>query len=263
MLSKVKTLSGYKVISLDGEIGGVREFYFDDEQWTLRYLVANTGNWLTGPQVLISPHAITAVNPYTEHVEINLTRKQIEDSPSADADQPISREYESIYSGYFGYPAYWLGPYTWGMYPYSGGAFAFMPRPEIGPGDPSEQEEQGNYHLRSTNDVTGHHVQASDGEIGHVDDFIIEDKTWAIRYLVVDTVNWWPGKKVLVSPQWITGVSWEESKVFVDLTREAIRQSPEYTDDSPLTRHYEDAVYRHYDRQRYWVDDPSSTHSVR
>ena len=88
-----------------------------------------------------------------------------------------------------------------------------------------------------------------DGEIGHVEDFIIDDETWAIRYLIVDTHNWWPGKKVLVSPQWIERVSWGERKVFVNLSREAIKQSPEYTDESLLTRDYEIGLHRHYNRQ--------------
>ena len=108
-------------------------------------------------------------------------------------------------------------------------------------------------HLRSTYSVSGHHIQALDGEIGHVEDFIIDDETWAIRYLIVDTHNWWPGKKVLVSPQWIERVSWHERKVFVNLSRETIKQSPEYTEDSLITRDYETGLHRHYDRQGYWV----------
>jgi len=111
-------------------------------------------------------------------------------------------------------------------------------------------------HLRSTHDVSGHHIQAADGEIGHVDDFIIDDQTWAIRYLIIDTKNWWPGKKVLVSPQWIERVSWSESKVFVNLLRETIKQSPEYTEESLLTRDYETGLHRHYNRQGYWVSGP-------
>jgi len=112
--------------------------------------------------------------------------------------------------------------------------------------------------LRSTDAVRGYCIQATDGEIGHVEDFIIDDETWAIRYLVVDTRNWWPGKKVLLSPQWIESVSWPESKVFVNLSREAIKQSPEYTEESLLTRDYETQLHRHYDRQGYWVDEPAS-----
>ena len=113
-------------------------------------------------------------------------------------------------------------------------------------------------HLRSTDDVSGHNIQAADGEIGHVEDFIVDDETWAIRYLIVDTRNWWPGKKVLISPKWIERVSWSESKVFVNLTRETIKQSPEYSEESLLTRDYETGLHRHYNRQGYWVDEPAA-----
>jgi hypothetical protein len=113
-------------------------------------------------------------------------------------------------------------------------------------------------HLRSTNDVNGHDIQAADGEIGHVEDFIIDDETWAIRYLIIDTQNWLPGKRVLVSPQWIERVSWNESKVFVNLLRETIKQSPEYTDETILTRDYETGLHRHYNRQGYWVNESAA-----
>ncbi len=95
--------------------------------------------------------------------------------------------------------------------------------------------------------------QATDGQIGHVEDFIIDDETWAIRYLIIDTQNWLPGKKVLLSPRWIESVSWDESKVFVSISRKAVEQSPEYTEESLLTREYETGLHKHYNRQGYWV----------
>ena len=135
------------------------------------------------------------------------------------------------------------------------GAYAYIVRdPEIWR-ESTQDEKAWDPNLRSTHDVSGHHIQAADGEIGHVEDFIIDDDTWAIRYLIVDTRNWWPGKKVLISPKWIERVSWSESKVFVNLTRETIKQSPEYTEESLLTRDYETALHRHYNRQGYWVDE--------
>ena len=118
MLNKAKTLKGYTLDSLDGEIGKVKEFYFDDQHWTIRYLVADTGNWLTGRQVLISPYALVAVNKEEQHIAIDLTKKQIEDSPSLDSDKPVSRQFEEAYYGYYGWPMYWGGPYMWGAYPY-------------------------------------------------------------------------------------------------------------------------------------------------
>jgi hypothetical protein len=248
MLNKVKTLKGYKLDSLDGEIGRVKEFYFDDQHWAVRYLVADTGNWLPGRQVLISPYALGVVNPRTQSVSINLTNKQIEESPSLASDKPVSRQFEVGYYEYYGWPTYWSDRYMWGSYPYivrnrdqwkefNSGATAWDP------------------HLRSTNAVSGYHIQAADGEIGHVDDFIVDDETWAIRYLAIDTRNWWPGKHILISPRWIESINWSESKVFVDLSRETIQHSPEYTEASLLTREYETGLHRHYNRQGYWVDE--------
>jgi uncharacterized protein YrrD len=191
MLNNAKTLKGYQLDSLDGEIGKVKEFYFDDQHWAIRYLVADTGNWLTDRQVLISPHALAAVNKEEQTIAINLTKKQIEESPPLDSDKPVSRQFEEAYYSYYRWPAYWAGPYMWGYYPY------IMRNPEK-PNKPTKSEKAWDPHLRSTHDVDGHHIQASDGEIGHVDDFIIDDETWAIRYLIIDTQNWWAGKKVLI-----------------------------------------------------------------
>ncbi len=188
MLNKAKTLTGYTLHSRDEEIGKVEEFYFDDQHWAIRYLVANTGNWLTGQQVLISPYALTAVNQEAQSIAIDLTQKQIENSPSLNSDKPVSRQFELEYYGYYGMPLYWGGPYMWGAYPYI---------------ERNREQWQGSTpngktwdsHLRSTREVRGYHIQATDDEIGHVEDFIIDDETWAIRYLVVDTQNWWPGKR--------------------------------------------------------------------
>ncbi len=256
MLNKAKTLKGYKLHSLDGEIGKVKEFYFDDHHWTIRYLVADTGNWLMGRQVLISPYAMIAVNKEEQYITIDLTKKQIEDGPSLDSDKPVSRQFEETYYGYYGWPVYWGGPFMWGSYPY------IMRDPEKRRDyttSYTQVQKAWNPHLRSTHEVSGYHIQAADGVIGHVEDFIIDDETWAIRYLIIDTRNWWPGKKVLVSLQWIERVSWSESKVFVNLSRQTIKQSPEYMDESLLTRDYETQLHLHYNRQRYWIDELAAT----
>jgi len=252
MLYKISTLKGCTLESLDGKIGSAKEFYFDDQHWAIRYLVANTGNWLTGRQVLISPYALVAVIDKEQRIKINLTKKQIKDSPSLDSDKPVSRQFEDAYYGFYRWPAYWDGPYMWGAYP-------LIVRDPDKWKEYSLGEKSWDPYLRSTHDVTGHHIQAADGEIGHVEDFIIDDKAWAIRYLIIDTRNWWPGKKVLVSPQWIERVSWLESKVFVNLPLESIKQAPEYREGSLLTRDYENALHRHYKRQGYWVDEPAGT----
>lgn len=248
MLDSAKALQGYKLNGLDGELGSVKEFYFDDRHWTIRYLVADTGDWLASRQVLISPYALTGVSREQRHINIDLSTARIESSPPLDSDKPVSRQFEESYYGYFGWPAYWGGPYMWGSHPYIAvdAEQWKLAAPDAGAWDP---------HLLSTTDVSGHSIEAQDGEIGHVDDFIIDDETWAIRYLVVDTRNWWPGKRVLLSPQWIERVSWAESRVFVSLTRETIKQAPEYTEDSLLTRDYEARLHEHYDRPGYWADE--------
>ena len=246
MLDKVKTLNGYKLINHDeGEIGTVKEFYFDDQYWTIRYLVADTGNWLTGRQVLLSPYALVAVIREERHITLNLSKQQIESSPALSSDKPVSQQFEMDYYGYYGYPMYWSGSYMWGAYPY-------LER-DYGQRKPLTPEEKGwDPHLRSTHEVCGYHIQATDGEIGHIEDFVIDDETWAIRYLIVDTRNWLPGKKILIAPQWIDRVSWSESKVFIELPRETIQQAPEYTEESLLNRDYEARLHRHYSRPGYW-----------
>jgi len=248
MLHKVKMLKRYKLDSLDGEIGKAIEFYFDDKHWAVRYLVADAGNWLSDRQVLISPQAISSVNKEEEQIEINLTKKQIEDCPPLESDLPVSRQYEEEFYRYFGWPVYWAGPNMWGIYPYIMNIYeidAVLP----------ETPKTGDPDLRSTNDVNGHQIQAEDGMIGHVEDFIIDDNNWSIRYLIIETRNWLPGKKVLISPEWIERVSWGESKVFVKLCCETIRQSPEYTEESLLTRDYETILHRHYNQEGSWEED--------
>jgi hypothetical protein len=249
MLIKAKTLKGYKLNGLDGEIGKVKEFYFDDQYWAIRYLVADTGNWLTDRNVLISPYALIAVNKDSELIDIDLTKKQIEDSPTLNSDKPVSQQFEVDYYGYYQWPMYWGGPKMWGAYPY-------IVRERDKWKESTQQDKKvWDPHLRSTDAVSGHNIQAKDGEIGHVEDFIIDDETWAIRYLIIDTKNWWAGKKVLISPLWIDRVSWKELKVFVSLSRESIKQSPEYSEESLITRDYETKLHRHYNREGYWFDE--------
>jgi uncharacterized protein YrrD len=248
MLYKVKTLQGCKLDSLNGEIGKAQEFYFDDQHWVVRYLVADSGNWLTGRRVLISPYALVAVSHDEQTIKVNLTKQQIEDSPALDSDKPVSRQFEESYHGYFGWPLYWGGPYMWGYSPK-------IVRDQEKWREYTSGEKPWNPRLRSTSAVTGYHIQSEDGEIGHVEDFIIDDDTWAIRYLIIDTQNWWTGKKVLVATKWIERVSWSESKIFINLSAESIRQSPEYSDKSLLTREYESKLHGHYNRQAYWIEE--------
>ena len=247
MLINIKSLQGFKLDSQNGEIGKVEQFYFDDKHWAIRYLVADTGTWLRGRLVLISPYALVSVNKEEKNIILNLTKKQIEDSPPLDSDKPISRQFEGTYYGYYGWPIYWYGSNMWGAYP-------SIVRDHEKWEKTDQMEKALDAHLRSSHTVSGYHIQAKDGGIGHVDDFIIDDETWAIRYLIIGTLNWWPGKKVLISPRWIERVSWDESKAFLNMPRDTIRQSPAYTDESMPTRNYEAELHHHYNRQVYWFD---------
>ena len=247
MLNSAKSLKGYQLECLDGHIGKAREFYFDDRHWTVRYLVADTGNWLASHQVLLSPYALVGVMSDEGRIVVNLTKKQIQESPSLDTDKPVSRQYEEDYNGYYGWPNYWSGTDMWGNYP-------IIRRDHEQIDFPANNERTWDPHLRSTQDVTGYNILAIDGEIGHVDDFIIDDETWAIRYLVIATRNWLPGKKVLISPEWVKSANWEDLNVSITLSREEIQNSPEFTKDSLLSRDYEIGLHKHYDRPGYWLD---------
>ncbi len=252
MLSKAKTLNGYKLNGLDGEIGTVKEFYFDDRYWTIRYLVADTGSWLTERKVLVSPYALNSVVESDRQICVNLTKQQIIDSPSLDNDKPVSQQFEDDYHGYYGWPVYWGGESVWGN-----STFLERDRSKWGVAAAAPRKV-GDRHLRSTHEVTGYHLQALDGEIGHINDFVIDDESWTVRYLIVGTKNWWPGKTVLISPQWIERVSWSESKVFINLSREAIKNSPEYNEETRFTRDYEVGLHRHYSRKGYWHHELTS-----
>ena len=256
MLITAKQLNGLKLGAKDGEIGKIHEFLFDDEHWTIRYLVADTGTWLTGRQVLISPYSLEPLDDVHGVLPVRLTKQEIEDSPSVATHEPVSRQHENEFYGYYGWPAYWYGPLAWGASAYplahspatAVAGTTGVPAPDTGV---AEDKEKGDPHLRSTRAVSGYHIGATDGDIGHVEDFIIDDETWAIRYMVVDTRNWWFGKHILVSPRWIKSVDWAQMKVFVNLTKDAIKQAPEYT-DAGLNRDYEEGLHRHYDRETYW-----------
>jgi len=245
MLNMANDIKGCALAARDGNIGTAKEFYFDDQYWALRYLVADTGGWLPGRQVLLSPHSLGTVNRERREVAVDSTRQQIKSSPSLDEDKPVSRQFEESYYGYYGYPTYWGGPFMWGP-------TADLERDRTKWRENPREGKQWNAHLRSSRETSGYRLQAADGEIGHVEDFVVEDELWAIRYLLVDTRNWWPGRRVLVSPQWIERVSWGESKFFVSLTRAEIEKSPVFTGAAALNRDYESLLYRHYQRPGYW-----------
>lgn len=227
MLRSVKQSCGGKLIALDGDIGHVRDFYFDDQQWVVRYIVADTGFWLSGRLVLISPRAVGDFSPAGDSLRVNLTRQKIEDSPSNDTRKPVSRQFEEEYNNYYDWPSYWEAGGMWGAV-----GLGMAPPPHI---NPMKEERRGiaTHHgedpnLRSTKALTSYHIHTNEGPIGHVKDFMIDDKNWGICHLVVETGNWFSGKEIVISPQNIDRISYEDSTVYVNVTKESILNATEY-----------------------------------
>jgi hypothetical protein len=249
MLRNSNKLKGLAIHATDGELGTAEEFYFDDESWTIRYLVVETGGWLGGKRVLISPYSIAQADWLARRIDVALTKKQVENSPSVDTQLPVSRQHEANYLNYYGYPYYWGGPFLWGPGYYPSG----LAVPAKAAQETRTNSNLTDSHLRSIDSVEGYHIEAIDGGIGAINGFIVDDEAWAIRYIEAVTKNWWPGKDVLFSPGWMKRVSWAESKVYVGLTREAIKSCPEYIESRLITREYENEIYLHYGQPPYWL----------
>jgi len=227
MLQSIKHLYGNKLGASDGDIGHVKDFYFDDQNWVIRYLVADTGTWLPGRRVLLAPHAFGSLHQDGKVLCANLTRKQIEDGPSIEAHKPVSRQYEEEYYRYYGWPYYWQGSGLWGM---SGFPILELPAESLS-GEPATVShchpgEGADAHLRSTHTVSGYHVEATDGTIGHVCDFLMDNQSWAIRQLVIKTGHRLSGKEMQILTSTVDRISYDDSTVFVNLTKEAIEQNP-------------------------------------
>lgn len=239
-------MRGFAIGARDGDIGEVSDFIFDDKAWTVRYLIADTSRWLPGRKVLISPMVIDQPDWEGKRLPVLLTQEQVKNSPDISMDEELSAQDEVKYYDYYGWPYYWAGDHVWGA--------AGLPRDLV-----TEEvnrkivltEQVNRSRLRSMKDVAGYSIQATDGEIGHVDDFVIDDEPWTIRYIIVDTRNWLPGKKVLIAPPWISHVDWKSSNVYVNMSRESVKTSPEFVPDR-LNRAYETQLYEHYGQQNYW-----------
>ena len=272
MLRKAHSLIGMKIHAIDGDLGHVDDFYFDDMEWIVRYVIIRTGPWFLGDRVLVTPSVIRAVEWEERALYVDLTREQIKNSPSLDLAKPVTRDQEMELANYYQWPTYWsnVPGCTIGssLLPSDNASTVStnpdivstdVPNPSILDSDRANMAEtkietelrraaqaQGRPHLRSVKEVTGYRIAAIDGEIGHVEDFFIDEESWQIQYLLVDTGNWLPGRHVLISLDWVTGISWADSKIHVKVTREQVENSPEYDPRGGVDRHYEDSLFRHY-----------------
>lgn len=243
MLFQTRRLEGASLHATDGKIGHVEECYFDDERWRVRYIVVNTGSWLLGKEVLISPYAVNKADFEEKMIYLDLTVEKIKNSPDIDTDKPISRRKQAEYHTYYGFPVYPAG----------------MVIPMAPDAETEKEDEQIDIHLRSSHEVRGYHIKAVDGMVGHVEDFIVDEDGWHIRYLIVDTRNILPGKKVVISPKWIKNVSWAESTVTVNTEKKIIKEAPSYDISKPITREYEEKLFDYYGTVKYWLEDDSTT----
>jgi|SRR5690348_280231 len=248
MKRSIKSLEGYTLKETDGEIGKVDEFYFDDVSWTIRYLVIKTGNWFSGKKVLISPKALLTPDWENKTFPVNLTKSQIENSPDIDTEKPVSRQHEEELFTYYTWDPYW------GDGAHGAGIFGAMPGDlyeneiEAGPAVPVENSGPQDPHLRSFDEVKGYTIHATDGEIGKVTDYIVDDSDWRINYLVVDTGDWLNSKNILLPAGWIKQVKWDNSIVIVNVTVEQVQNCPVFDPDQPLNAADEKILFDYYGR---------------
>jgi uncharacterized protein YrrD len=237
-LRSFKEVVGFSIGATDGALGKVDDVYFDDERWTVRYLVADVGSWLSGRKVLISPHAVVRIDSNAETIETHLTRSEVDNSPPIETDRPISRRMEDEYNRHYRYPPYWAGNYAAGLWgfgalPLAGLEPVLHAQAEPETARSKSPEEDGAVHLRSGREVTGYGVAATDRAIGHIENFLFDEDSWAIRSLVIDTRDWWPGRHVLVSPEQVERVTWLTRSVHLGISCAEVEQSPEYDPRRP------------------------------
>jgi uncharacterized protein YrrD len=257
MLRNTNDLIGLKIEATDGDIGKVSDFLFDDEGWVVRYAVADTGSWLHERLVLISPASFGAADYDGKTFPVTVTRRMVEDAPELETDMPVSRQHESELAKHYNWPMYWTGggiltatsAFT---YPVAAPTAAPPPMPIETQEAVARDEGDFDRHLQSMNDVKDYSIHAADGDIGHVSGFILDDESWAVRYIEVDTKTWLPGKHVLIAPTWISSFDWGDKRVHVQLTKDQIESAAPYKRGQTIDRRYEESLYSHYGAAPYW-----------
>jgi hypothetical protein len=256
MLRNASGINGYAIAASDGELGTVSDFLFDDANWLVRWLVVDTGKWLSGRKVLLPTSVLGHLDPKRREFSVRLTMQQVKDSPDIDAEQSVSRQMETNVYDYYGWSPYWGTGFNMGGFGYLPGGNSYLTgsmaasaASEAGvlaEENPPPRRNDGDPHLRSIEAITGYHIRARDGEIGHVEDFLIEDADWSIHYLVVDTKNWWPGKKVLISPRSVGEIDWTDKLVNLDVDRQRVKDSPAYDASTTVDRAYDETFLTYY-----------------
>jgi hypothetical protein len=247
MLNYLHELKQFRLEATDGTIGRVKDFLFDEKHWTVRYLVADTGNWLPGRKVLVSPVSLGAPDWDNNRFEVKLTQEQVESQPGLDEDAPVSRQHERAWFQTYGYPYYWAGayyPWGWGVEP----SAVFAEPPE----GADAEEEEGDPHLRSLEKIRSYQVSAPNDTFGRVEDLVMDDATWTIRYVQLETRKWLPGQSVLLSPEWFSRFDWDNKTLACELTRDTIERIPKLSRGMPVTRAFETALFEHFDKPAYW-----------
>ncbi len=253
MLKAITDLKGFGIHAKDGDLGHIEDFYFDDEKWTLRYLVVRTGSWLFGKHVLTSPLSIDHIDWESRKLCVNLTMEQVKNSPDIDTAKPISRQKESEFHLYYNIPTYWGGMGLW-AHEMSPQALSEQQDENVNKNLEPEKEE-GNSHLRSVKEVIGYSVHSIDGEAGHVENFIFDDEKWAVRYMVVHSKKLLHGAQVLISPKWVDRVIWARTKVNVNTSMEKIKHVPPFDPEKEITRNYEEILFDYYEMHKYWDEE--------
>jgi len=241
MLRNASAIKGYTIAATDGRIGTVSDILFDDSSWRVRWVVVDTGNWLPGRKVLLPLSALGRLDENGSEFAVKLTMQQVKDSPESVTDRPVSRQIEANIYGYYGWQPYWGTDMLMGGYGYGTGFGVAGALPIIESRQRAEDitiadASDNDPHLRSVNDVNGYHIHATDGEIGHLDDFIVEDTDWSIRSIIVDTKNWWPGKIVVIAPPSIDTIDWTDSLVNLKIDRKKVKASPAYDASTTIDR---------------------------
>lgn len=226
-------LTGYTIKARNGELGKVAEFYFDDETWIIRYMVVETGNWLFNRKVLIPHKALGSVDWDEGIFHVNLTMKQVSDSPDIDSKMTISRAQEIELYSHYSYSNYWGEPF----YTESASAMVANSIPSAEAVQMPKKQKKDS-HLCSSEKIKGFQIQTHEGMAGLVADFIVDDVTWMLNFMVISRHNRSQDENMLISPKWIEEIDWIESKVSVNISKETIEQGPGFDPLIPVARDF-------------------------